>query len=119
MKKNIVPPLHSCIGKVFDRNQNVQFYIIWKNIKLKKLSKHFFEDDNLYGIKSNISEPIFHNSEYDNVISLFVGNKSFILPTGNELLSRASIQILEIKSGRIPHFSVGSPTYIQVAVREK
>ena len=36
MKKLIVPPLHSYIGEVFDRNQNVQFYIIRKNVKLKK-----------------------------------------------------------------------------------
>ena len=100
-KKLIVPPLHSYIGEVFDRNQNVQFYIIRKNVKLKKLSIHIFEDDNLYGIKSNISEPIIYNSEYDNVISLFVGNKTndvvhvdfknpSFFPTRKKLLTRAS-----------------------------
>ena len=64
------------------------------------------------------------------VISLFVGNKTNDLvhddfknppffPTRNELLAWASFQILEIDSDETPHFTVGSPAYIQVAVKEK
>ena len=39
-------------------------------------------------------------------------------PTRKELSVRASFQILGIDSDKTPHFTVGSPTYIQVAVRE-
>ena len=85
----------------------------------------------LYGIKSNISEKLsVRNAGYDDIISVFVGNKTndvvhidFKNPTffftRKELLSRATFQIIDIASNSVPNFAVGSPTYIQVVIRKK
>ena len=90
-----------------------------------------FETETLYGIKSNISETLtVRNAGYDNIISVFVGNKTndtvhidfknpSFFPTRKELLSRASFQIIDINTNSAPNFAVGSPTYIQVVVRKK
>ena len=85
----------------------------------------------LYGIKSNISEKLsVRNAGYDDIISVFVGNKTndvvhidFKNPTffftRKELLSHATFQIIDIASNSVPNFAVGSPTYIQVVIRKK
>ena len=89
-----------------------------------------FKNEKLYGIKSNISDSIVRNAGYDNIISLFVGNRSndvvhvefknpTFFSTRTELLSRASFQIIEVDTDTTPHFAVGSPTYIQVVVRKR
>ena len=84
----------------------------------------------MYAIKTNITNPSLFNSNYDNIVSLFVGNRSndtihidfknpSFFTTRKELLSRAFFQIIDEESGTTPKFGTGSPTYIQVAVRKK
>ena len=86
--------------------------------------------EKVYAVKSNISDSTVYNSEYKNIVCLFVGNRfndvihvNFKNPsfftTRKELLSRAVFQIIEINSNTTPNFTVGSPTYIQVVVRKK
>ena len=86
--------------------------------------------EKVYGVKSNISDSTVYNSEYENIVCLFVGNRfndvihvdfknpSFFT-TRKQLLSRAVFQIIEVDSNTTPNFTVGSPTYIQVVVRKK
>ena len=79
-----------------------------------------FENEKLYGIKSNISDPIVRNGEYDDIVSLFVGNKTndvvhvdfknpSFFQTRKELLSRASFKIIDVTTNTTPYFAVGSP----------
>ena len=118
------------IDTLFDYNQELQYFKVRKRMKSKKLNLKMFQNEKLYGIKTNISDPIVRNGEYDNIISLFVGNKTndvvhvdfknpTFFPTSKELLSRASFQILEVATNSTPYFAIGSPTYIQVAVRKR
>ena len=86
--------------------------------------------EKVYGVKSNISDSTVYNSEYENIVCLFVGNRfndvihvdfknpSFFT-TRKQLLSWAVFQIIEVDSNTTPNFTVGSPTYIQVVVRKK
>ena len=100
-------------------------------MKPLKMNLKLFGIEALYGIKSNISEKLsVRNAGYDDIISVFVGNKTndvvhidFKNPTffftRKELLSRATFQIIDIASNSVPNFAVGSPTYIQVVIRKK
>ena len=118
------------IDEALDYKQEIEYFKVRKRMKPKKLNLKLFENEKLYGIKTNISDPIVRNGEYDNIISLFTGNKTnevvhvdfknpSFFPTRKELLSRASFQIIEVDTDTTPHFAVGSPTYIQVAVRKR
>ena len=118
------------IDAVLDYKQGVEYFKVRKRMKPKKLNLKLFENEKLYGIKTNISDPVVRNGEYDNIISLFPGNKTnevvhvdfknpSFFSTRKELLSRASFQIIEVATDTTPHFAVGSPTYIQVAVRKR
>ena len=118
------------IDTILDYKQELQYFKVRKRMKSKKLNLKMFQNEKLYGIKTNISDPIVRNGEYDNIISLFVGNKTndvvhvdfknpTFFPTSKELLSRASFQILEVATNSTPYFAIGSPTYIQVAVRKR
>ena len=116
---------------IFDYRQDLQYFKLRKRMKSRKLNMKLFETETLYGIKSNISETLtVRNAGYDNIISVFVGNKTndtvhidfknpSFFPTRKELLSRASFQIIDINTNSAPNFAVGSPTYIQVVVRKK
>ena len=81
----------------------------------------------LYGVRSNISDSTVRNNNYDNIISLFVGNTikgvehlKFRNPsffnTRKELLSRAWFQIIDLNPNLPPNFSAGS--YILAVIRE-
>ena len=118
------------IDTILNHKQELQYFKVRKRMKSKKLNLKSFQNEKLYGIKTNISDPIVRNGQYDNIISLFVGNKTndvvhvdfknpSFFPTSKELLSRASFQILEIATNSTPYFAIGSPTYIQVAVRKR
>ena len=118
------------ISAVLNHQQEIQYYKVRKRMKSKKINMKSFKNEKSYGIKSNISDSIVRNAGYDNIISLFVGNRSndvihvefknpTFLSTRTELLSRASFQIIEVDTDTTPHFAVGSPTYIQVVVRKR
>ena len=118
------------IDTLLDYKQELQYFKVRKRMKSKKLNWKLFQNEKLYGIKTNISDPIVRNGEYDNIISLFVGNKTndvvhvdfknpSFFPTRKELLSRASFQIIEVGTNSAPYFAIGSPTYIQIAVRKR
>ena len=117
---------------IFDYKQYLKYYKVKRSMKTKqKLNMNLFEVESLYGIKSNISEKLtVRNAGYDDIISVFVGNKTndvfhidfknpTFFPTRKELLSRATFQIIDIDSNSVPNFDVGAPTYIQVVVRKK
>ena len=116
---------------IFDYRQDLQYFKVRKRMKSKKLNLMLSGTDTLYGIKSNISEILtVRNAGYDDIISVFVGNKTndtvhidfknpTFFPTRKELLSRATFQIIDVASNTAPNFAVGSPTYIQVVVRKK
>ena len=115
---------------IFDYKQDLQYFKVRKK-RSKKLNLKSFMNETLYGIKSNISEILtVRNAGYDDIISVFVGNKTndtvhvdfknpTFFPTRKELLSRATFQIIDVASNTAPNFAVGSPTYIQVVVRKK
>ena len=115
---------------IFDYKQDLQYFKVRKK-RSKKLYLKSFINETLYGIKSNISEILtVRNAGYDDIISVFVGNKTndtvhidfknpTFFPTRKELLSRATFQIIDVASNTAPNFAVGSPTYIQVVVRKK
>ena len=115
---------------IFDHKQDLQYFKVGKK-RSKKLNLKLFINETLYGIKSNISEILsVRNAGYDDIISVFVGNKTndtvhvdfknpTFFPTRKELLSRATFQIIDVASNTAPNFAVGSPTYIQVVVRKK
>jgi len=108
-----------------------KYFLLRKRMKPLKMNLKLFGIEALYGIKSNISEKLsVRNAGYDDIISVFVGNKTndvvhidFKNPTffftRKELLSRATFQIIDIASNSVPNFAVGSPTYIQVVIRKK
>ena len=129
-KKTISTFPNNYINTLLDYKQELRYYKVGKRMKSKKLILKLFENEKLYGIKSNISDPIVRNGEYDNIVSLFVGNKTndvvhvdfknpSFFQTRKELLSRASFKIIDVTTNTTPYFAVGSPTYIQVVVRKK
>ena len=119
------------IDAKLDYKQELQYFKVRKRMRPKKVNLKLFINETLYGIKSNISETLtVRNSGYDDIISLFVGNKTndtvhidfknpTFFPTRKELLSRATFQIIDVARNTVPNFAVGSPTYIQVVVRKK
>ena len=130
LRNLILSSNHTFLDSLFNSKQEIQYHIVRKRMKKKKLILKLFEDDRLYAIKTNITNPSLFNSNYDNIVSLFVGNRSnntihidfknpSFFTTRKELLSRAFFQIIEEGSGATPKFATGSPTYIQVAVRKK
>ena len=130
VKKNAGSFVNNYICAVLDYLQKIQYYKVRKRMKSKRINLKSFKNEKLYGIKSNISDLIVRNAGYDNIISLFVGNKSndvvhvdfknpTFFSTRKELLSRASFHIIEVDTDTTPHFAVGSPTYIQVVVRKR
>ena len=83
----------------------------------------------LYEVRSNISEWSIHNSRYDQLVALFqdekkqdVLNVQFRNPsffkTHKEKLSNAQFDINALTFNGTHRFSIGSPTYIQLFVRE-
>ena len=119
------------VDTIFEHKENIEYFLLRKRMKPLKMNLKLFGIEALYGIKSNISEKLsVRNAGYDDIISVFVGNKTndvvhidFKNPTffftRKELLSRATFQIIDIASNSVPNFAVGSPTYIQVVIRKK
>ena len=118
------------INTLFNHKQELQYFKVRKRMKSRKLNLKMFQNETLYGIKTNISDPIVWNGEYDDIITLFVGNKTndvvhvdfknpSFFPTRKELLSKASFQIIDVATNSAPYFAIGSPTYIQVVVRKR
>ena len=82
-------------------------------------------------IRSNISEFSIRNGEYDRLISLIHVSKlendvvhvdfknPVFFETRKELLSRCNFEIIDIDKNSAPNFSEGSPTYIQVVIRNR
>ena len=130
LKNLILSSNHIFLDSLFNSKQEIEYYIVRKRMKKKKLILNLFKDDRLYGIRSNITDPSLFNSNYNNIVSLFVGNRTddtvhidfknpSFFTTRKELLSRAFFQIIEVGSGATPKFATGTPTYIQVVVRKK
>ena len=131
-KKNKRTFLNVRLDTIFDHKENMEYFLVRKRMKQPlKMNLKLFGIEALYGIKSNISEKLsVRNAGYDDIISVFVGNKTndvvhidfknpTFFSTRKELLSRATFQIIDIASNSVPNFAVGSPTYIQVVIRKK
>ena len=91
--------------------------MVYNEINNKKSMKVYpkFLHSNLYGVRSNISDSTIRNNNYNNIISLFVGNTTkgvehveFRNPsffnTRKELLSRAWFQIIDLNTNLPPNF---------------
>ena len=86
--------------------------------------------EHILAIRSDICEYSIKNGEYDKIIALFVGgnvndvihidfkNPTFF-STEKELLTKAHFEIIDIDTNTSPNFAIGSPTYIQVVIRNK
>ena len=87
--------------------------------------------DQVLAIRSNICEFSIRNGEYDRFISLIHASKlendvvhvdfknPVFFETRKELLSRCNFEIIDIDTNNTPNFSAGSPTYIQVVIRNR
>ena len=101
-----------------------------KSIIFDNKRSEYLPTEEVLALRSNIGETTIRSSEYDNVLSILnvnglqkdivhiqFDNPTFF-STRKELLSQASFQLICVNSNNIPNFIHGSPTYIQVVVRE-
>ena len=100
--------------------------ITYDNKREKKSLK-----DQVLAIRSNICESSIRNGEYDRLISLIHTSKlendvvhvdfknPVFFETRKELLSRCNFEIIDLDTNSAPNFSEGSPTYIQVVIRNR
>ena len=110
-------------------NENIEAAI--KSVTYDNTRDNSLIEDELLGIRSNICDFTIRNSGYDRIISLLHSPKGenntvqlnfknpTFFPTSKRQLSRASFEIINLKTNSPPNFKAGSPTYIQVAVRER
>ena len=87
--------------------------------------------DQVLAIRSNICEFSIRNGEYDRLISLIHATKlendvvhvdfknPVFFETRKELLSRCNFEIIDVDTNSAPNFSEGSPTYIQIVIRNR
>lgn len=101
-----------------------------KSIIFDNKRSEYLPTEEVLALRSNIGETTIRSSEYDNVLSILnvnglqkdivhiqFDNPTFF-STRKELLSQASFQLICVNSNNLPNFIHGSPTYIQVVVRE-
>ena len=101
-----------------------------KSIIFDNKRSEYLPTEEVLALRSNIGETTIRSSEYDNVLSILnvnglqkdivhiqFDNPTFF-STRKELLSQASFQLICVCSNNKPNFIDGSPTYIQVVVRE-
>ena len=101
-----------------------------KSIIFDNKRSEYLPTEEVLALRSNIGETTIRSSEYDNVLSILnvnglqkdivhiqFDNPTFF-STRKELLSQSSFQLICVNSNNLPNFIHGSPTYIQVVVRE-
>ena len=101
-----------------------------KSIIFDNKRSEYLPTEEVLALRSNIGETTIRSSEYDNVLSILnvnglqkdivhiqFDNPTFF-STRKELLSQTSFQLICVNSNNLPNFIHGSPTYIQVVVRE-
>ena len=128
----------------FNSRSNFQTYVHLNDLSyladsddIEVAIKSITIDNDLYGekslaLKSNLSFDTISSFGWDNIISIFSVNHkrkggvyqiSFtnptFFPTTRERISRASFKIIDLKTQDQPNFSIGSPTFIEVAIRNQ
>ena len=84
----------------------------------------------ILGLRTNLSKPdIFKNCVYDtqvvfiNVkdhpegIQIFSDKNPLFFETTLDKISNAKFELIDIKTGKVPNFTIGTPTYIQVIIK--
>ena len=86
--------------------------------------------DEILAVRSNVTKPTIRNSGFDRIISFFnassknsdVTHIDFKNPTffetTKESLAAATFDIINLDSDTAPNFAIGSPTFIQLAVKK-
>ena len=62
LKNLILSSNHIFLDSLFNSKQEIEYYIVRKRMKKKKLILNLFEDDRLYAIRSNITNPSLFDS---------------------------------------------------------
>ena len=80
-------------------------------------------------LKSNLSYPTISSYGWDDIVCIFTIHKKGVqqfefenptfFPTDQHRLSRAEFRIVDIESNTPPDFSIGSPTFIEVVVKNQ
>ena len=80
-------------------------------------------------LKTNLSYDTISSYGWDNIVCIFTiqqkGIQQFefenptFFPTDQYRLSRATFQIVDIETNQVPDFSIGSPTFIEVVVKNQ
>ena len=109
-------------------NKDVEVAI--KSITFDNNFESYFSDVTL-ALKTSLSSDTISSYGWDKIVSIFTVNPSqkgicqfefsnpTFFPTNHHNLSRASFQIINIKTGVLPEFFTGSPTFIEVLVRSQ
>lgn len=85
----------------------------------------------ILGLKTNLSYHTISSYGWDNIVSIFsltprekgilqfqFDNPTFFI-TSHQKLCKSEFDIIDLKTGKSPNFAVGSPTFIEVLVREQ
>lgn len=82
-------------------------------------------------LKSNLSYDTISSYGWNNIVSIFTLNKldkgiihlefnnPTFFPSSHQKLCRAKFSIIDTETNQAPHFSLGSPTFIEVVVRHQ
>ena len=81
----------------------------------------------ILGLRTNLTKPdIYKNYKYDTIISfikvkdnpegiqIFSDTNPSFFETSLEKIANAKFELIDVNTGKIPNFSIGVPTYIQV-----
>ena len=114
------------ISSSYDQSDNIEV-----SVKSITLDNDLKDEDTLV-LKTNLTHDTISSFGWDNIVSIFNVNpktKGSILqikfvnptffPTTREKLSKANFKIVSLKTGEFPQFSIGSPTFIEVAIRRQ
>lgn len=121
-------PANFFIRDVYLPEQDLIYFDLKKHKSSIKIVPLLFQTA-IYEIRSNISEWTIHNAKYDKLVGVFQDKRKkdvlsvefqnpIFFKTRKESLSNAKFDIEALFPNGSPKFAIGSPTYIQLIVRE-
>ena len=121
-------PANFFIRDVYLPEQDLIYFDLKKHNSSIKIAPLLFPTA-IYEIRSNISEWTIHNAKYDKLVGVFQDRQKkdvlsvefqnpIFFKTRKESLSNAKFDIEALIPNGSPKFAIGSPTYIQLIVRE-
>ena len=109
---------------------NGEIEVAIKSITFDYDSSNSFSS-NILALKTNISYHTISSYGWDNIVSIFsiepntrgihqieFSNPTFFI-TNQEKLSNSEFDIIDLRTGESPNFGFGTPTFIEVVVREQ